>query len=352
MDFKKNILIVETSQGHYELLFSFKKALETQFHVSFAIQNPLHFQDQGLNQEEALVLSGSRWQQINQISEYCKKKSIETVVFNTAAGSLVFWMSFRLKLMGLQLFGVLHNAYKLESVGSLTLLRQFFSGFIFLNENIHKRWAAKALPQKSTYFYPCYFKKSAQGHSSKDSQLRIGVIGQVEKKRKDLDSLVITAQTLKEKNRNDFCFQIIGNSSTREGQEFKHHISNLGLENYFQFYNKRLSQDEMMAEIEKCDLVAPLIHPETDYAQYYIDSKISGAINLALGFHKPLLIHSFLPQEEFKNWSIFYGERNLSNILIELQNRRDVLTTVVQTLKADSRIHLQNQALRLNQLFI
>jgi hypothetical protein len=58
-----------------------------------------------------------------------------------------------------------------------------------------------------------------------------------------------------------------------------------------------VAQDEFNRQLQQSSAVLPLIHPGCDHYTRFRSEKISGAVNLALGAHLPLVIHADLARQ-------------------------------------------------------
>ena len=128
----------------------------------------------------------------------------------------------------------------------------------------------------------------------------------------------------KDKLQDRICFKIIGNASAKEGPEIKNKVLEKKSIKFFQFFDHRLSDEEMQHEIKNSDLIFPLITPNIKIFNEYLSYKISGAYNLSYASHIPMIIHDrFKAFDDFNHGNYFFSDaKDLLNLLLSLSNNR------------------------------
>lgn len=350
----EGVLVVELSLGHYELFYSLKNILEPEHKVYFGIESLMLAEEQGIQKDQILFLNKGLVPNFWRIHRFCKKHGIKKIWLNTAAGPRIGNLVFFLRLFGYQIFGTLHNAHKLGKSNSQRFLSNRLSGYLVLSRLIKNFCLTQNVGRPVEFIYTCFFAGDFSGHgrpeiSEHAGKLKIAVVGQIERKRRNLDSLIDAAKELKAAGETNLVFKMIGNSNTAEGKIYRQLIADAGVESYFHFFYQRLDFRHMLSEVQSCDAVALMFHPATSYSEYYKQSKISGAYNFALGLNRPLLVHDFLKGDEYENFSVLYNDTTFVSTLKSLIADRTQLARVQQQMKDDPRIQLSEQKKRVFQ---
>ncbi|MGC9341793.1 MAG: hypothetical protein ACP5E3_03760 [Bacteroidales bacterium] len=75
--------------------------------------------------------------------------------------------------------------------------------------------------------------------------------------------------------------------------------------------------------VARSDLILPLITPELDNYELYRDYKITGGINLAIGFRVPLLLtKSLRNNQDYETSSFFYEKTRLVEMINHLSENK------------------------------
>lgn len=348
---REKVLVVELSLGHYELFYSYKKFFEPEHDVYFGIESLALAEEQGIPQEQILFLNRGITPNFWRIHRFCKSHKIKKILINTAAGPRIGNLSFFLKLLGYELYGTLHNAHKLHGSRSQNYLTKKLHGYFVLNQEICRYWREHSdIKVPIEYIYTCYFPERQIQSPPTNKGLRVAVIGQIETKRRDLNALIDVAKKLQIQRQTNIMFRMIGNSNTPEGERYRNRVKENNVESYFEFFMRRFDYREMLKEVESCHVVALMFHPNTEYSQYYRNSKISGALNFALGLKRPLLVHEFLAGDEYNGIGLYYNENSFADLLIKIRDNPAELSKIQESFSHDPRFQLANQKQRVFQL--
>ncbi len=318
---EKHVLLVEFRKGHSELFYShvvlFK---EMGWDISFLGAEDFsevqrdhypHFKNVLLVKKSEL---GS-FAFMRKARGWIKEHSIDLLIFNTSTGRPILKLCFYLP-RSIQKIGVIHSADRFISSGSQRILRMTVKKFLFLSEQIFQ-----TLPTmrgvKSSFFYPIYFDAADVPKIASSEMTRVVVAGNVEQKRRDYTGLVRFVAENKTQLVGKCLFYLLGNSSLEDGVRIRAQCKELGIEDFFVFYDHFITTQEYYSIVAQSDCVMSLIHPTILDFSHYLSSKISGSFNLAYGFQKPLLMHeAFGQSEEFKDTSLFYSDENLLELLL------------------------------------
>ena len=130
-------------------------------------------------------------------------------------------------------------------------------------------------------------------------------VGAISNKRRNSELMINSVESLHQKGARNFTVLVIGkrNPSTIP----KH------LQQYFILLGK-LSFQELYKRVQSCDFLLPLLDPENQAHLRYITTGTSGTFQLALGFHKPVVLEqSFAPINRLNNSNsiVYDGNSNL-----------------------------------------
>ena len=210
-----------------------------------------------------------------------------------------------------QYVGFHHNPEKLISSFTQNLINLKIKKYILLAQFNKDYLVRNNIDAKTLHvFYPV-IDQSQTVIISHEQQRLIAIPGVLEQARRDYFGLIEAVKKSPGSFKN-VKFALLGNSLTHDGPEIKKQISQLKLDDYFQFYNGYVEQAILDQCLQQCDYVMPLLHPGTKYFEKYLHTKISGAYSLAFSFHKPLLMHDlFSVIQDFKENCLFYNLKNL-----------------------------------------
>jgi len=331
------IAIIEFSTAHHELLPSYYY-LFGQNRVTFFVNNTISkemAQNLDLNRVHRIIFSKLKFFDAFKISMNLRKNGFTHCVINTAEGKISKHFCFFNKLFGIKNIGVIHNASKIQNPG-------------FTQKSILKRldhvlvlsdFIKESLNQKNVQvFYPVFQFHSPTVKIEHHTKLIISIIGNVEFKRRDYQFLINFLSQFKGKLQDRICFKIIGNASTKEGPQLITKVEDENLASFFQFFNQRLSDEEMQNELENSDLILPLITPNIKIFHEYLKYKISGAYNLSYASHIPMIIHdSFKAFDDFNHGNYFFSdEKDLLGLLLFLSNNREDIAQKSELVKERS----------------
>jgi hypothetical protein len=250
-----------------------------------------------------------------------KQREPELVVFNTAQGGTVRNVCVMALASNIPFAGIIHTTRKLEGSFTQRLINWKIKKYLLLSEFLHRKVTPPG-KVKTDYFYPIEFYKGNQT-LEKEKPVQIGIIGGVERRRKDLDGFI---QMLKNLKRDDVQFVFIGKSDAEHDdvKDFNHLLAAEELEDKVRLFSHFLSQDEFDAHLRNTDLILPLVHPNTPSADQYFKNQISGAANVAFGYHIPMLIHKAYGHiEEMNAGSTYYELDSFNEQLDDAIRRRN-----------------------------
>lgn len=277
------------------------------------------------------VRSGiKQWYDMWQLSRWIRNQRFDVVVINTAQGAVVKKLMMFLNGRKPKLFGILHNIVKVNS-GSLSqrLISKRLSGYFVLNDYLLHQLDSKKLTTKTTAFYPVIFPYFSEVElPPKGDETWVCIPGQVELKRRDYAGFFDALE--RQKPLASLRFILLGRCAHAHGDGafVKQRISELGLEKQFMLWDEFISNELFHSIIRQSDFIMTLIHPEHVSWQLY-EGQITGAYNLAIGYQKPLLLHSsFVYYADFKDNAVFYDLNDLVAVMNTLPAHR--ITQVFQ----------------------
>lgn len=318
------IAIVELSESHEECIFSQVAFLADAghevtliIHPKIDVENYKHLVKQTVHYNFKDVSIFQAWSLQIKLVNYLK--TFDKVIFNTASSSkslrnVVLLMN----VYQTECIGVIHHVKKLNKSFTQkvisTKIKKYFTLSDALKNNI--RLTNKRLKLES--FYPIFFPSTEKTNPVKgEDDVWICIPGSVLFDRRDYHFLL--EHLTKIEIPNNLKFVILGNCNTQNGLELKEHLKKHQLLDSFIIFEKFIPNAVFYSYLEHADFIMPLIRQQD---KNYIDSKISGAFNLAFGFKKPLLFHEFyntLP--DLKTNGISYNTTNFNSVLSAMANK-------------------------------
>lgn len=146
-----------------------------------------------------------------------------------------------------------------------------------------------------------------------DGEIWIAVPGGVSFSRRDYIALVPPEG--KKYSRN-IKFIILGRSNREKTATLHNALKERGIEDNFVFFETFVENAEFQSWVKKCDYVMPLIHEKCEAFEDYLSVKITGNLNVALTYRKPMLCDvAFRRIPEYAEHSIFYHRDGLCDMV-------------------------------------
>jgi hypothetical protein len=251
-----------------------------------------------------------------QLRKFIRKNKIESVVFNTTEITIV--RNLILLLPKLNYTGVVHNAKRLEKSFTFTKvislkMKKFFvlSDYLIQKLHIHKQFKVES-------FYPVYFPAVPTISPVKPSnEFWITIPGEVFTNRRDYLALINEVE--KATNLDDnIKFILLGYNHFEEELNNRLNTS-LRLKKHFITFNHYLSYNLFHSFVQQSDFILPLL--KTDVDGFYGSSRISGSLNLGIGYQLPFLLpESYKENDDIAPYSIYYSSiEHLLSIVREIQ---------------------------------
>ena len=274
---------------------------------------------------------------IRKLMRKLKTEKIDRAVFNTAQGGHVRNACLFSLFRGIEFVGIIHTVRKFQ--GSFTQkvinlkIKKYFVLSAFLKKQIPERKNIQI-----EVFYPLDFPIIPNDFQSNE-HIHISLIGAVENRRKDLNGFISLIQQCDSSVR--FSFLGKADLSNNEVIEFKKSLAEINCLDRVEFYDKHVDLDTFNRILRKTNAILPLIHPHTPSADEYFRNQISGAMNIALGYEIPLLLHSsFRKIEELNRASVYYELDAFSGALDEIKSKgKCIRETMRLTEKYTSEYH-------------
>ena len=155
--------------------------------------------------------------------------------------------------------------------------------------------------------------------------IRIGIQGAVELKRRDYFRLIEIAKLLRNNKIHIIKFYIIGNSNSNDGIIIKNLIKENALDDYFVYYNRKLSYAEFYQLINQMDFLMPLFNRNSEFYLKYNSTKITSTTTLALAFNKRMLVEVGSPSfgSDLRDYVICYDAKHFDVFFDDLIQKRD-----------------------------
>jgi hypothetical protein len=190
----------------------------------------------------------------------------------------------------------------------------------------------------------------AIGVGPPEDRLRVIVVGSLSAARRDYSGL---ARLLSTGPPLDPRVEIVfaGNSTTPEGRGIRADLLSTPAAPRLRFFDGFLSFDALFQEVETSHVVLPLIHPDTPRFAEYAATKVSGATLLALGFRKPLLLHTALAGlSDYRDVALGYEAPDLVERLNRLAAEPGPLDAIASAYRARTDLDAEAAAVAFREL--
>lgn len=254
---------------------------------------------------------------VRRVLRSLKALRVDVVVFNTAQGGHVRNACLFSLFRKVTFVGIIHTIRKFQGSFTQRIIHLKIKRYCVLADFLLEQIP----PQKTirvSAFYPIHFPIQPSFSIPTNAPIHIAIIGSVETRRKDLVGFV---NILKQCDSNvHFGFLGMADPTRAEVRELRETLTTLHLLDRVELHEKHLSFEEMDQFLRKSSAVLTLIHPNTPSADQYFRNQIPGAMNLALAYKLPLLLHdSFRHIEELKTAGIYYSVDQFDLALEEIK---------------------------------
>jgi hypothetical protein len=121
----------------------------------------------------------------------------------------------------------------------------------------------------------------------KGTKAVFATVGAIRNKRRNSELLISSVESLHQKGFRNFTIIVIGkNNASTIPRHLQQYFILLG----------RLGFEELYKQVQSCDFLLPLLDPENQAHRRYITTGTSGTFQLALGFHKPVILERSFAQ--------------------------------------------------------
>jgi hypothetical protein len=317
------VLLVEVAGSHDECLYTQIKALEDE-NIDFlvAVDSKVAERLEVDPSRIRIVRSGAdgSWKTGNQILKLIAEYHPDKVIFNTAQGSIVRNVALRSLFSSIEFLGIIHTNRKFQGSFTQKLINLKIKKYAFLAKFLHDKITAPKGIQ-TAWFYPLDFPFVSTDAKTR-VQGKVAVIGGVEARRKDLDGFL---RLISDDKTQGLTFTFLGKSDEKseEVARFKRILREKGREEDVRLFDDFVSHRVFAEVMHDADFVLPLIHPNTPSAEQYFSNQIPGAMNAALAWKKPLLLHedfSFL--QELSTATFYYNFSSFGEVIRSIDDER------------------------------
>lgn len=318
------IALIEIGGSHDECLLTQMKALQRRGQnilliTSQAIwdRNPT-FQD--YVDEVFIVEVQQSKSDIKKVWTKLKSSGVQKAVINTAQGNAVRSLCLKALFHSIEFIGIIHTSRMFTESFTQKIISRKIKKYLLLSEFLLKSVQA---PRGISldYFYPISF-PSIPLIVEKQSKV-VCIVGGVESRRKDLKGFFQIVEAAPENMR--FVFLGKSDPNKEEVTQFLSTLEAKRLTDRVKTFESFVPQKEFDQWVQQADFILPLVHPETPSADQYFRNQIPGAMTVAMGYKKPLLIH-----EAYKNW----GELKPAALYYNFETIGDQLKASGETLDA------------------
>jgi hypothetical protein len=320
-----NIAILEAGGSHDEILypqFRFLKDARIRTHLIIRNEHLLRIGAPGLadsifSLETEKNWSG-RWKNLISIRKYLLKNEITHLVINTCQGAFIRDLS-PLLPRKLNITGISHNPHKLSKSFNQRIINRRVKKYLVLSDNILHRVRSMNPDLFLESFYAIFFPIPL---TKKNNDIfTVSIPGAVDLKRRDYYHLLEELKVHPVSPGVKFVF--LGRCKNNPALDFRESISSCLSQNQYLFFDEFIPEIEFLERVAQTDLILPLITPALKNFNLYRDYKLTGGINIALGYRIPLLLHKSLESNpDYESAGFFYHEGEMINDLNELSAKK------------------------------
>lgn len=311
--YSKNVLLIEFTPSHGELLYSQIKFLKKSNYEVFVFVHEDNRGDFELADYIHTLPSKSKFVFIlASLIRFVIKHKIKKIIFNTAHGLLTRNAILGLLPLNVECFGIIHQAEKIYSSITQKIISMKIKKYFVLSDHILRYFEGKTNKSLAfSSFYPIYFPYQKTLVPIEDKFI-VCIPGGIEFERKDYFGLIKILSENRYEIPENLIFRILGNASSDAGKNLQKAIDEAGLSNYFELYNEFLSNKDFFELLHSSDVILPLIQPGASEYKVFLQTSVSGAFNLAFYAEKPLILFSIFENlDEYKDFSFFYDSETL-----------------------------------------
>lgn len=311
-----NVALIELNNYHQECLFSQIKFLKANHLQVTLIVNPkskkhitsyLNLIDKIYYYEKkASFCFLKKLFLLFQLYRFIVNSKFDKIIFNTASSSkTLIFITLMLKLSNVECIGTIHNLKKMKSSFSQKLINIKIKKYFVLNDFLLSSYDIKNTNIQLASYYPIFFPEYQSISINKpENEIWISIPGEVNFKRRDYSILIDSL--IKMQNKDHLKFIVLGkvNAVPNDCKVFLNLLNQHKLKSYFITFDAFVENDLFFSYLKASDyILANLQITDDSYLKY----KISGVINLALGFKKPLIVPSKLNIiNDLKHNTLFY----------------------------------------------
>ena len=356
MNKKLNILIFEHTTSHGVLLYSQIKFLEKYGHsIHLWINKNSDTTDLKLASLTLIDLAHSKFKIFYSLFRYLKSEKIDVIIFNTAHGLFIRDLSIWLLFTRVKAYGILHQADKVIYSFTQKIISLKIKHYYVLNDFVLAWLNRNFLSEKIKFnsFYPIYFPERFYTKKEPHKSIIFCIPGAIEPERKDYIILINYLNRFSSEVDTRIKFKLLGDISSDKGKQLHKLIIDNKVENWFITFDSFLSNDIFFKELNNSDFIIPLIHPSGKHFKAFYETGISFAFSLAFAVKKPLLIHNqFKVNEEYKNVSVFYDEKNLHSVFSSIVSDDLLVGKLEDGYRALLKLEFNFQAKRFNEFLL
>ncbi|MER2996844.1 hypothetical protein [Pontibacter populi] len=262
-----------------------------------------------------------------QIRKHILKNNIAQVIFNTAEGNLVRNLTLLPFPKRVQFSGIIHNSYKLLKSSSQRIISRKIKKYFVLNDYILKHVHSNSKIAVEA-FYPIFFPHFKTIDIPKaDGELWVCIPGQIAFKRRDYEGFLNAL--IQHPPKPGIKYIVLGRENDPD-RKFSDMVTAAGLQDHFVLFDKFIPNELFHSYLLQSDIILPLLHPALPKFEQYKKYKITGALNLAFSYRKPLLCKDqFQHVPDLQENALFYDLEHLGETLNRLP---ELLPTIVPQL--------------------
>ncbi len=342
--------LIEFSHSHYECLYSQLQFLsKSGYAVHVIVPNEARDEAKGLEGAAAIeyidIGTGTRgrWNCISSVKRYLQRHDIRAVLLNTAEGNYV--RDFCLIVpRSVRCAGTIHHTNKLHKSFTQKVISRYVHKYFVLNDYLLSGIPSRYRERVRSY-YPIFFPPAPPSDIQKpDGEFWIAVPGIVEFRRRDYRTLFSQLRRRRPGHRIKFFLLGPCSAESGDGAEVRSIVRAEGWENDVVLFSGFVERELFAAYLQRCDLILPLIHPETALYDNYGTWQISGAYNLSFGYGIPMLVHRAMSGiEDFHTAGFFYTTDTMMDVLNDLAGDRAAIAAKGNEIRSAQKFLFETQ---------
>jgi len=276
--------------------------------------------------EESIL--GSMFFNSNSLSSICrfiqKEKFSHILINSLRPDHLKDFIKHLKKPDQFQISGIIHDLRLIKELDQQELNTIFvMSDYLNLPKDDRLK---ELLPR----FEPIPYEPSVKG------SLNIGIFGEINRNRKDLQFLL--EFLVMNRPAFDLKFKMLGDATTDEAQDFVYRVFSTDCQEFFEFNDGFMPESKLTSELSQCDMIMPLIHDRSEGLVDFTKHKTCSSFIAIREYAIPGLLDQYWEHANFfRSQAVYYNEENLATRLKALSEDKSTLIELREKLISEGK---------------